>query len=832
MVRKLITVGIVLISFLFQDLVASDIFVKSSYAETKPKIIKKTSQPRMKSAPPNTDLQQKKPIDKVAEKNEYWISILANGGNILDLVFDPASEDTLYALIRTDNAEAVCRNRSVSDRYIYSSIKIYKSTDGGVIWELRGTIPLTIYIEPYTHCSGWYESNSKRRLYLDSRTSTVMYNAGFGSVQKSVDGGKSWVPLGGGIIPSANGTFDFSQDTNDPNILYVQLKDSWAASLTSNPLSIYTTFKSTNDGKTWGKLSDNGFIIDGVYYPPFSTLFENNPINVGRENWGNKQTFDCRDNFTIFAIKATPTSAFYGRCNKDNIYVKSNDNGKSWEKFLFPMEKTPEYTYTFDRILNQSNLIFGLEDRQEVLYSIFGYFNSGYYVCHRIYKSKDDGNTWEPIMQGLQSMPGVERKKDTGYVWSPCDGNPSVEPPPQLVISKSGVLYTTFGNGGIYKSADNGANWKLLPGLGLPTTSSFNIVIQKDKSAVYAYSGETLFRSLDGGFSWTRYKIVKQSRWETLNRLAFSEGNVKFTDWKAELTFWNLNVEKLYQDFRPTQIAVSSVNTNIIYIVSGSNLMKSEDGGQSWGKTSIYAGDANIFIEEGSPDTIWVSGKYGGISKGETKNGEIGWYGIDGSVRAKVDSIWAPLFKSIEETASMLEKKERGLALNYRAFREKLYQQVIYVKSFSVISKNMVAVANGLGGAYVSADGGKTWKMIFVGIDGSIAKAAKRYKQNPSNNWNEIGIFSTNYIAINPENLNVIYVATDRGVFRSLDGGENWSHLNNGLQGLNVKRIVADESFDSIFAETDSGVYRLSDKDMTWIKGKEIDLKLTENSQQ
>jgi photosystem II stability/assembly factor-like uncharacterized protein len=43
---------------------------------------------------------------------------------------------------------------------------------------------------------------------------------------------------------------------------------------------------------------------------------------------------------------------------------------------------------------------------------------------------------------------------------------------------------------------------------------------------------------------------------------------------------------------------------------------------------------------------------------------------------------------------------------------------------------------------------------------------------------------------IDPSNDNIVYVSTDRGIYRTTDGGEHWHSLNNGLDSEDIRILV------------------------------------------
>jgi photosystem II stability/assembly factor-like uncharacterized protein len=89
-------------------------------------------------------------------------------------------------------------------------------------------------------------------------------------------------------------------------------------------------------------------------------------------------------------------------------------------------------------------------------------------------------------------------------------------------------------------------------------------------------------------------------------------------------------------------------------------------------------------------------------------------------------------------------------------------------------------------------------------------------------NWSLIntGLRDTDIhtIAIDPQVLETVYVGTQNGgVFKSTDGGENWVATNNGLINLEVQALAIDpKTPTTIYACTYGGVFKSLDSGDTW----------------
>ena len=93
-----------------------------------------------------------------------------------------------------------------------------------------------------------------------------------------------------------------------------------------------------------------------------------------------------------------------------------------------------------------------------------------------------------------------------------------------------------------------------------------------------------------------------------------------------------------------------------------------------------------------------------------------------------------------------------------------------------------------------------------------------------ANQWTSIGpyVAEINTLAIDSNNSNTIYAATERkGVYKSTNKGGSWSLANNGLSDLRVYRIAIDNSnSQNLYAATYSGLYKSINGGDNWVSIK------------
>jgi photosystem II stability/assembly factor-like uncharacterized protein len=104
----------------------------------------------------------------------------------------------------------------------------------------------------------------------------------------------------------------------------------------------------------------------------------------------------------------------------------------------------------------------------------------------------------------------------------------------------------------------------------------------------------------------------------------------------------------------------------------------------------------------------------------------------------------------------------------------------------------------GFKGLFKSTDGGNSWFLVNTGLP-----------DVGSRTW-------ITAIVIDPDDTNVVYAATGgypatdgQGVFKSIDGGKNWTVFNNGLGVLNIRSLaLAPGSPNVLYAATPAGVFK------------------------
>lgn len=249
---------------------------------------------------------------------------------------------------------------------------------------------------------------------------------------------------------------------------------------------------------------------------------------------------------------------------------------------------------------------------------------------------------------------------------------------------------------------------------------------------------------------------------------------------------------------RIADIVIHPNNENIWYVATGSGgVWKTLNAGTTWQPLfdkQVSFSIGCITLDPQNPETVWVG-------TGENVGGRHMGYG-DG------------IYKSEDGGKSW---KNMGLKES-----EHLSKIIIHPTNSNIIwvaSQGPLWSKGGQRGVYKSIDGGNTWKRTLG-----------------DNAW----VGATDML-VDPRNPNTIYAATwqrhrtvagymgggpGTAIYKSIDGGDTWNRLSNGLPTSNMGKIglaISPQKPDVIYAAIEldrrkGGVYRSENQGGSWTK--------------
>ena len=307
-----------------------------------------------------------------------------------------------------------------------------------------------------------------------------------------------------------------------------------------------------------------------------------------------------------------------------------------------------------------------------------------------------------------------------------------------LVVDPSSPsrIYAAAGEEGIYRSADGGESWTRVD-LGQPVEK---LEVDERDGTIYAIAGprfgQQLYRSSDRGTTWTKITITGPG-W---NGREPTNPNIANPVWS---------------------VAVDPKEPGVLHAGhSGGNVSTSRDGGATWSRSnfSYYCSDfceeaiTSLALDPASPSTI-----YAGIDAD---------YDYPG---------FGELFKSTDG-GKTFKQSDTGLDL--------------------------------WSSVYAIAVDPNDSKRVFAGASSYYGASATDFSGDAGLTWRPTSLPASRAFAFDPWNPTVVYAGTDHdGVFRSTDRGERWSSMSSGLPNLKVLSLAIDRARGLLLAGTRDGVY-------------------------
>lgn len=288
-----------------------------------------------------------------------------------------------------------------------------------------------------------------------AESGTFYLGATGGGVWKTTDYGTSWNNVSDGFFetPSIGA---LAVDQQDPNIVYAA---TGSDGLRSNVIAGKGVYKSIDGGETWE--------------------------HIGLRNVGQIGAIIIHPQNHNVVYVAAVGSAF--NANPERGIFKTSDGGRNWEKVLFISNQVGFSDVEF-LPGNSSTLYAAAWKAERKPWTIISGGNAA--TEAGIYKSVDDGKTWEKLTEGLPT--GLLGKIDVAV--TPADS--------KIVYA---LVEAPDKEGGLYKSSDQGKTFKQVSDHSGIRTRPFyytNLRVDpKNPDLLYALATGN-YKSTDGGKNW------------------------------------------------------------------------------------------------------------------------------------------------------------------------------------------------------------------------------------------------------------------------------------------------------------------------------------------
>ncbi|MCP4661352.1 MAG: hypothetical protein GY856_38605, partial [bacterium] len=305
------------------------------------------------------------------------------------------------------------------------------------------------------------------------------------------------------------------------------------------------------------------------------------------------------------------------------------------------------------------------------------------------------------------------------------------------------IRYAAGVSGGIWKSEDNGRNWRPVADL-IPNIAVNSMAMDPtDSDVLYAGTGEGYFREVIRG---TDLPLRGAGIFKS------ADGG---ESWEQLAGTWN-------RDFRwVNDIAISPHDHRRLYAATRTGVWRSRNGGKSWVRTldpEARRGCLDLAIRT-DRETDWLFASCGTLEQATV-------YRADD---AAVGKSWTPVLN------------ELGMARTSLAIAPS-NQEIIYALAASYVPGPAGRFNGGLHAVFRSDDGGGTWQAVVRNTDpvklntlilsNPLAAHLADCGLGPTNYPGTLGWY-TNVIAVDPTDPDVVW-AGGVDLFRSDDGGRNW----------------------------------------------------------
>jgi len=624
-----------------------------------------------------------------------------------------------------------------------------------------------------------------------------------GGIYKTTNGGNSWYPVFDENPYLAIGAIAF--DPNNSNIIYAGTGDPYISSFPFVGDGIY---KSTDAGETWTQM--------GLAEASIISRIEVDPLN---------------NNIIYAATMGLP----FARTPDRGLY-KSTDGGITWTHILFISNDSG----IADMLINPTNpqILYAtgwnrIRNRQESL--IIG-------QAAKIYKTTDGGVTWNILTNGLPA----EDMCRIGLCMS--------ESNPNLIYAM--YIGTDFEVYNIYKTINGGDSWtslnisELSGMMGAFGWYFGQIRINPTNNNELYVLGVEMFKTTDGGTSWQ----LAAPEWWTYEVHAD----------KHDLFFVNSTTLLLSTDgglYKSTNDCVNwtdidNIPNNQVYHVainpfqSGVYRIGVQDNGTSDGNYNDINNWLRVFGGDGFQPLFDPYDS--NIQYVETQNGNL-YVSTDGgnyfnnfvsTIESTDRRAWdMPVIISPTESNTLftgtyrIYKNSSSPSDNWVAISPDLTKEiddrfhVISTISQSPINQDIIYSGASDGLVYKTIDGGSNWINISAGLPERYISSVKAsptdentvyisnsgymYNEyiphihksiNKGDTWTDISgdlpQFGINDIWILPSDENIIFTATDAGVYYTSNGGINWFRVGSNMPIVPVLDIEFDEANQRIVAGT------------------------------
>ena len=253
-------------------------------------------------------------------------------------------------------------------------------------------------------------------------------------------------------------------------------------------------------------------------------------------------------------------------------------------------------------------------------------------------------------------------------------------------------------------------------------------------------------------------------------------------------------------------VLINPDNPRIIYIGSSNAVLKSEDGGVGWRSVLSVRGtnrEVNyLSFALGNNNSLYAAtgnGLY--FSSNLGRNWNRLFKGKNYLENECITLAVLPDRTYLGTKGGLFTSKDKGRSWHKES--AKLGNSNILAIAYNLKEPNYIYVAC-TDGVFKSKDNGQSWERIFITHPVENGNNEEEMAEDQDEEGRDSII---RYIALDPNNSNYLYLATAKGVYRSLDRGQTWnSFSDDGLLSKEAQFLLVSKE-SQLYAVTKSGIF-------------------------
>ena len=609
----------------------------------------------------------------------------------------------------------------------------------------------------------------------------VLIGSSTGGIWRSTDSGDTFIPVSDDQADLEVGYLAFAR--SNPSIVYAGMGDTKLGYLGSGVL------KSTDEGKTWTRVSNNSLPSPGSIARVDVDALNPNRLFVAQYS-------------IVFGDKITSSG----------LYL-STDGGVTWTRSLAGAARdvvvapgNPKIVYAgLSRIEKDTDPAFGL------------------------YRSTDSGSSWANVFTAQYEL---NKRRDIKIAVSPVD--------PQRVSVFYGGFIGLNPDAHFKASSDGGLTWneQSLASVDISQLGYNTYLFSNPHDAQTLYLGSRdIYRSSDGGASWTN---ITHNFYDSGTGFTYAPGGSNTHSDQHSLAFSPTDPTEFYaandggvskttdggQSFRSLN-ATLTLSQFIGITLHPTNPMLSFGGTQDNGAQRRYpdsswheivSGDGgHTVIDPLDPSIVYMTYTRGDVYRyvndGQTLDAQIGYNGVFGEPVDNARIAFYPPFvgnhvdsRLYFGTWRLFVSSDFGRSWSAPAGFTDLTKgvtdtapDVLSTIAVARSNTNVIYTGSAQGRAMTSMDAGRTWADITRGLPNR----------------------SITSVAVDPSNSSIAYLTVSGfnsdHVFKTTDGGTSWLSVSSGLPNVPASALTFDPIDPAtIYLGTDVGVFRSNDRGSSW----------------